>query len=551
MPNRHLADGQLGTPRESATRSPDGLDSAARPSAPSSLLGELFAKYCEAEASSDMKRLADAIPRDAPAVILARYRAEAPLTGDQLREFVERWFVLPPAMTPDDFDTPSAGSLQEHIDRVWPKLVRYTDVSPIYSSLLPLPRPYIVPGGIFRESYYWDTYFSVIGLGKERESLRRDCVDNLAHLIDRFGFVPNGNRSYYLTRSQPPLFFKAVASLDDARPGRAFIRYLPELQAEHAFWMDGEKAVASGQAHRRVVVLHDGSVLNRYWDDGNTPRDEAYRRDALMCMQNKEREPPDILREIRAACESGWDFSSRWFLDGNSIATIATTSMIPVDLNSLLYGLERAIQSGASALGAKRLAGEYRRRADCRRQAMYRHLWNSGLGSFDDFNWRERRLRNALTAASLFPLFCGLASAVQAAETASTIERTLLAPGGVVASLNRTGEQWDAPNGWAPLQWVAVDGLIRYGHRTLAEAIASRWLGLVERIYLRTGRTIEKYDVLSNAPGGGGEYPLQDGFGWTNGVTMALARLYPDVLRNDNSPKQLTAASGGGARGIL
>ncbi len=498
-----------------------------------------------------MKRLADSIPRDAPGVILARYRAQAPLTGEQLHEFVERWFALPPPTRSADFDTPSAGSLEEHIGRVWPKLVRHTDVAPMHSSLLPLPRPYIVPGGIFRESYYWDTYFSIIGLGDDRESLRRDCVDNLAYLIDRFGFVPNGNRSYYLTRSQPPVFFKAVESLDEARPARAFVRYLPELQAEHAFWMDGEESIASGQAHRRVVALPDGSFLNRYWDDSDKPRDEAYRRDALVCTQNEEREPADILREIRAACESGWDFSSRWLLDGRSVATIATTSMIPVDLNSLLYGLERAIQLGASEVGAQRLAGEYRRRADCRRQAMYRHLWNADLGLFDDFNWRERRLRNAPTAASLFPLFCGLASRAQAAGTACAIERTLLTPGGIVASLNRTGEQWDAPNGWAPLQWVAVSGLIRYGRHVLAKAIASRWLKLVEEVYLQTGRTVEKYDVLASAPGGGGEYPLQDGFGWTNGVVTALARLYPGVLRNEVARKHVIAVPGEGASGTL
>lgn len=547
MPNDQLAGGQAGAQCARAPRLPDGPGPVARPCSPSSLFGELFAKFCAADDSPDMKRLADSIPRDAPEAVLARYRAQAPLTKDQLREFVERWFVLPPTPERADFNTPSAGSLREHIERVWPRLVRHHQASPMHSSLLPLPRPYIVPGGIFRESYYWDTYFSVIGLSAERQSLRRDCVDNLAFLIDRFGFVPNGNRSYYLTRSQPPLFFKAVESLDEARPGRAFVRYLPELRTEHAFWMDGENGVSPGHAHRRVVVLDDGAVLNRYWDDGDTPRDEAYRRDALVCMQNEEREPADILREVRAACESGWDFSSRWLLDGRSFGTIATTSMIPVDLNSLLYGLERAIQLGAREVGAKGLAGEYRRRADRRRQAMYRHLWNSDLGLFDDFNWRERRMRNAPTAASLFPLFCGLASRMQAVETASTVERILLAPGGLVATANRTGEQWDAPNGWAPLQWVAVDGLVRYGHRALAEVIASRWLRLVEEIYLRTGRTVEKYDVQSSAPGGGGEYPLQDGFGWTNGVVMALVHRYPDVLRNDDSQGQSAAVAGEGA----
>jgi alpha,alpha-trehalase len=533
MPHHPYSDdGPPGSHGARATQLPGGPEPVPRPGSPSSLLGELFTRFCELDTSTDMKRLADSVPREAPERILARYHAEAPETAERLHEFVERWFDVPAEAGRHDFATPGAASLEEHVSCVWPKLVRHTHLSPPYSSLVPLPRPYIVPGGIFRETYYWDTYFSILGLGKERESLRKDCVDNLAHLIDRFGFVPNGNRSYYLSRSQPPIFFKAVESLDEARPGRAFLRYLPEMQAEHAFWMEGEERISRGQAHRRVVVLHDGSVLNRYWDDADTPRDEAYRRDVSVCLRNKQREPTDILREIRAACESGWDFSSRWFLDRNSVATIATTSMIPIDLNSLLYGLERAIQSGASQVGAKRLAEEYRRRANCRRQAMYRHLWNPDLGLFDDLNWRERRLRGAPTAASLFALFCGLASQEQAAVTASTIERTLLAPGGVVATSSHTGEQWDAPNGWAPLQWVAVDGLTRYGHGALARVIASRWLGLVEEIYLKTGRTVEKYDVLSSAPGGGGEYPLQDGFGWTNGVVMALARRYPHILLN-------------------
>src|SRR5262249_44692964 len=155
--------------------------------------------------------------------------------------------------------------------------------APPYSSLLPLPRPFVVPGGRFREVYYWDTYFTMLGLVESgHQKLVQDLVDNFAYLIDTYGHVPNGNLTYYLSRAQPPFFFKMVGLLSADDEAKAFAQYLPELKKEYAFWMEGAEALRPGMAHRRVVAFPDGSVLNRYWDDRETARDESYREDMTL-----------------------------------------------------------------------------------------------------------------------------------------------------------------------------------------------------------------------------------------------------------------------------
>jgi alpha,alpha-trehalase len=343
------------------------------------------------------------------------------------------------------------------------------------------------------------------------------------------GFIPNGNRSYYLSRSQPPMYFAMVALLDPERPARAFARYLPQLMKEHGYWMRGESELLQGAAANALVTMPDGSKLNRYWDDCERPRSEAYGRDQALSASSPTRKPEELYRDIRAGCATGWDFSSRWFADTCSMAAIETTTIVPVDLNSLLYGLERAIEAGARECGQAALAGEYGARAEGRLRAMNKYLWNDETGLFDDYDWRRATRRNAITPAALFPLFVSLATRAQAKRTALTASRLLLRAGGLVTSLHDTGEQWDAPNGWAPLQWIAIDGLRTTGHAALAKEIARRWLVMVAHVFTETGRLYEKYDVTRAAPGGGGEYAVQDGFGWTNGVTAALLEAYPDL----------------------
>jgi alpha,alpha-trehalase len=489
---------------------------------------ELFVAVQSAHIFPDGKTFADAIPKEPPEHILAAYRRQPPGSRDALGDFVRLHFSLPPEITPAAA-VPGEESIALHIDRLWGLLTRTTTTTPPYSSLLTLPFPYVVPGGRFREMYYWDSYFTMLGL---MQSGRRDLIDamvrDFAYLIDTFGHVPNGARTYYLSRSQPPFFFEMVALLSPEDPPAAFARYLPQLRREYEFWMRGSAGLRPGSARLRVVTLADGSVLNRYWDERDTPRDESYAEDTELA-QHSRREPRQLYRDIRAAAESGWDFGSRWFADAHSRDSLNTTEILPADLNSLLFGLERAIGAGCVRTGQAHCARQFERRATARRAAVDRYLWDTQAAAYLDYQWTRGERVPRISAATLYPLFVELASPAQAAAVAGTVRGSLLKAGGVVTTPLDTGQQWDSPNGWAPLQWIAVDGLRRNAQAALAATIACRWMAGVNRLYRASGKLVEKYDVVDTGRrGGGGEYPTQDGFGWTNGVMRRLMALYPD-----------------------
>lgn len=516
----------LGLPTMAASR-PETSPVTGYPDSPQELFKDLFVAVQTAAIYPDGKEFTDAVPDAPPAVILAEYHASRPDSSEALRRFTDAHFSLP-APAGSAPSAPERVPIIAHIDGLWAPLTRSTPTAPRYSSLLTLPEPYVVPGGRFREIYYWDSYFTMLGLD---ESGRRDLVAGMvrdfAYLIDRYGHVPNGTRTYYLSRSQPPFFFEMVGLLSADDSAGAFSRYLPQLKREYAFWMEGAGGLRRGTAHRRAVSMPDGTILNRYWDDRETPRDESYRDDTELAHEAR-RPAPQVFRDVRAAAESGWDFSSRWFADGRSRATIDTTQIVPVDLNSLLFGLENAISAGCGRRRDDLCAEEFASRAARRRRAVDRYLWDGTAGAYFDYRWTQRARIPRLSAATLYPLFVALASGAQATGVAKIVSRDLLKAGGIVTTLLETGQQWDAPNGWAPLQWIAVAGLSHFGEDSLAEAVACRWMITVQNLYRRSGKLVEKYDVIDiDRRGGGGEYPLQDGFGWTNGVMRELIARYP------------------------
>lgn len=511
-----------------ATPAPDTLTPADR-------YAELFIAVQTSGVFPDSKTFVDCAPRLHPETILARYRDQRGDAGFDLGTFVRENFE-PVHCLSSDWRSPPGLPLRDHIEALWPKLTRHPAQHPRKSSLLQLPRPYVVPGGRFCELYYWDTYFTMLGLtSKAHAPLVHDMVENFAYLIDTYGFVPNGTRRYYLSRSQPPVFALMV-ELAEAACGEPALQYLPQLLQEHAWWMAGADELQPGHAHRRVVRLPDGRLLNRYWDDRDSPREESWREDVRTARASG-RDPAEVYRHLRAACESGWDFSSRWLAeapesDGHAdaasgLASICTTDIVPIDLNALLYKLEMKIAGLAGAAGDAAVARTFHARAAERRAVMAELLWCADQGAFFDFDWRRATRRRGLTAATVAPLFTGLADAAQADALSRTLRQRMLSPGGLATSEQSSSEQWDRPNGWAPLQWMAVQGFAHYGHDNLARQIAERWLSTVSAIYEREGKLIEKYALRraeqeSTHEGGGGEYPLQYGFGWTNGVTEAL-----------------------------
>ncbi len=497
---------------------------------PQQVFGELFGQVQLAQVFPDGKTFADAQAKRPPAQILADYRRLRTASSFDLRQFVAENFT-PPRPAGSDFHSIPDEDVRQHIDRLWRSLERGPDVAEKYSSRIALPFRYVVPGGRFDEIYYWDSYFTMLGLEESgRHDLVVDMVKNFAWLIDRFGHIPNGNRTYFLSRSQPP-FFAAMVELLAARDGDAVYRtYLPQLQKEHDYWMSGAAAVQPGTASRRVVRLAEGTVLNRYWDDSQTPRDEAYREDVAIAKASY-RPSTDVYRDLRAGAESGWDFGSRWFADGRALTSIRTTDIVPVDLNSLLFNLETVLAKSYALAADNGRASQLRKAAAQRKAAMQRLLWNAPAGAYFDYDWRHRHAIFSLSIATLYPLFFHVADQPQAEAVALAVRQNLLKANGVATTRIDTGQQWDAPNGWAPLQWIAIDGLRKYGQDTLAATIAQRWVAKNLRVYRATGKLVEKYDVTTDNAAGGGEYPLQDGFGWTNGVLRRLLADYPALLQ--------------------
>ena len=514
--------GRAATPQETQLPRSTGLYDPVRD------LGPLFRDVQLAAIFEDSKTFVDARPRSVPSEIAERYAVASKSPGFSLKTFVEENFEIPHPVG-RDFQTDSTRTMEQHIRALWPVLTRPPDATDPHSSLIPLPNSYVVPGGRFREVYYWDSYFTMLGLVESgRTDLVRNMLDNFAHLVVTVGHIPNGNRTYYLGRSQPPFFAAMVGLYAKAADTTDALRYLDALEAEHAFWMDGAELLKPGQAVRRAVMMPEGVVLNRYWDDLPGPRPEAYRPDFQVAQPLPDSLRAQFYRNARAAAESGWDFSSRWMRDTMDLRTLETTELIPVDLNSLMYNAERtiaALRSFRHHPGDSAVAAQFNVAAARRRQVLLTAAFEPSTGFFYDVRWRTwERVVDRPTLAGVAPLFFGLATQHQAVQVAASLERNFLKPGGFVTTMIVTGQQWDAPNGWPPLEWMAIEGIRRYGGVELANKARDRWLSLNRKTYAATGRMTEKYDVVDlNRRAGGGEYPTQDGFGWTNGVALALS----------------------------
>jgi alpha,alpha-trehalase len=474
----------------------------------------------------DGKTFPDLIPLQDPALIMKAYSAEKDKKDFDLKAFTQRNFKLP-ANQAKTYQSAANANLREHIDTLWSVLYRKPEKVTGQTSLLPLPEPYIVPGGRFREVYYWDSYFTMLGLQESHHtSLIHSMVDNFAYLIRQYGFIPNGNRNYYLTRSQPPFFSMMVQLLSEDEGDLVYLNYLDAMKKEYAFWMAGSEQLTAGNAYKHLIRMRDGSLLNRYYDAGDYPREESYREDVLAAKLSKQA-PADFYRNVRSAAESGWDFSSRWFEDGKTLQTIQTTNLAAVDLNALMYHLELSIAKGYTLQGDLEHAALYQKKAVARKQAINTYFWDAKQGWFVDYNWKKQQKGSMKTLAGLYPLFFDLASPEQAKAVAAVTERDFLKTSGLVTTLSRTSQQWDAPNAWAPLEWVSIEGLRKYGFSSLSDTIGRRWMNLNVSVFKETGKLMEKYNVVDkNVKAGGGEYASQDGFGWTNGVLLKLLNRY-------------------------
>lgn len=486
-------------------------------------LEELFVDAQHQKVFPDQKTFADCVPKYPVTEILEQYRAYKKQDGNNLLDFILAHFTLPIAVSQPAHV--SDYSIDEHISYLWNLLGREANKNG--GTLIALPKPSIVPGGRFREIFYWDTYFTMLGLqvAGHTEQLE-NMIDNFAYLLDTFGLIPNGNRTYFLTRSQPPFFSHMIDLLREVKGNEVLLKYLPQLTGEYKFWMKGANLLRPDEpAKEHTVLLPNGEIANRYWDELNTPRAEGYAAD-LQTHAEASADPSDHYRHVRGACESGWDFSGRWFKDGFHIQSIHTCDLLPIDLNCLLWHLEKTLAKAYTLDNKPETAATYEENA-AKRQAMIEAvLWNKSEQVYTDYDFVAQQSSGAVTMAMAYPLFCGIASKEHAELVLNRMEKDFLKAGGLVTTLVETGQQWDYPNGWAPLQWIGYKAAVNYQRNELASRIAQNWMLNVERVFDMTGKLMEKYNVIDTSlNAGGGAYLNQDGFGWTNGVYVKLKTL--------------------------
>jgi alpha,alpha-trehalase len=412
--------------------------------------------------------------------------------------------------------------------------------------LLYVPHPYVVPGGRFNEMYGWDSYFIQVGLLRDGEEQRaRDVVENFLYEIEHYGTILNANRTYYLSRSQPPFLTQMVRGVYARSPDKRWLAStLPAIEKHYRFWTTG--------AHRA-----GGTALSRYWDFGEGPAPEVVsaEKDAqgrnhydlvreyyrthdvedydvsLYYDRQNDRLRPLFYNGDRSMRESGFDPSDRY-----GPFSIDIIHHAPVCLNSLLYLMETDTAWILGELGRAGEAAPWTERARRRRAAVDRYLWDEKTGLYLDYDFRRARRRPYAFATTFYPLWVGLSSPAQARRVRDNLA-LLEAPGGLLTSTKVSGSQWDAPFGWAPLQQIPVLGLRRYGFEADAARISRKFVALVTKEFEEHGTIVEKYDVRrreSDVSAGirFGYSSNEIGFGWTNGAVLELlAGLEGSALR--------------------
>ncbi|MBN2486940.1 MAG: hypothetical protein JXB34_13270 [Bacteroidales bacterium] len=452
------------------------------------------------------------------------YNAEKDVAGFNLYDFINTYFVVP--NTADNVQlSDSSETIGQYIESLMEALKTTDDKTE--GTLLQLPNPYLGTAIGSNELNYLYSYFAMLGLNAAgKYSLLEKMAENFAYLIDTYGFVPATNRTYMLSRSQPPFFALMVDLLVRHSGEAAYRKYLPQMLKEYEFWMDGKTSLnLSEKAYRRVVKLPDGEVLNRYWDDEALPRPEAYKEDLLIAEMSPEPDSVDF-RNIRAAYEAGWGFSSRWLNDGLYLETIETTKILPVDLNCLLYHLEKTIARAYKSDGNKSESKRYTQLAAARKKAIQKYFWRKKDGFFVDYHFilEWQNMPNQLAGA--YPLFFEIASARQAKKCAAYIETHFLHEGGLASTTKTTGYVHDAPFGHPHMQYMAIAGLLKYNKKELASQIGQGWLKLNTKTFEKTGKLYGKYDVVgADIQEEAVDLPEQDGLGATAGVFLYLEGL--------------------------
>ena len=397
-------------------------------------------------------------------------------------------------------------TLTEYIKSHWQDTIRLEREG--NDRLLGLPYPYFVPSikGAFQEMYYWDTFFAAKGIYLSgKEEMVKNNADNMLYMIEKLGYMPNGSHRGLFGRSQPPLLSETVKDLYGIYKDPVWLSTAYRvLKKEYKFWME-----------ERMTETE----LNRYGFDAteeNIPSFANMIKGRLKGLDFSGMSDREIVENEMCDAESGWDFNPR--------CELCQKSYNHVDLNGILYGFCENMAYFASELsnGEEAL---WKERAEKRKELIHTLLFDGE--TFRDYNFVEKKHSDIFSAASFCILWSGAATAEEAASTVKKLPLIECEYGVAVCENGErnTTYQWDWPNGWAPMHYIVVYGLLRYGYREDALRIAKKYTSSIEDIFEKTGTLWEKYNVLEGSTNVKDEYEMPEMLGWTAGIYLDFKNL--------------------------
>ncbi|CAG9863925.1 unnamed protein product [Phyllotreta striolata] len=527
--------------------------------------GDLLDTVQMARLYPDSKTFVDMSQKNPPNVTLANFeqfmksKNRHPSRQD-IVDFVNDNFENSPELvdwTPGDYtkhpkfleriDDAKVKRFAQSLVDIWPILARKINDSvakrPDHYSLIYLPNGFIIPGGRFKEIYYWDTYWIIKGLiVSEMTDTVRGILENFLSLIDRFGFIPNGSRVYYLNRSQPPLLALMIGLYVDATNNKTWLaQHVDTVEKELNWWITNR---------RLQIKINDKEYdMFRYNVLSDTPRPESYYEDTRTCRNFTDAQKSDCYRNLKTGAESGWDYSTRWFFTddrhhGTNLSSIDITHLIPVDLNAFLCKAFEELARFYELLGNSTKASFWHQRHAALKDAIRDVLYSNEDGIWFDYDLISNKRIEGFYPSNFAPLWA------DAYDTAKKEDYGLKATlyykqnrlyrylGGIPTSLLNSGQQWDLPNAWPPLQDLIVSGLAKTGAKKavrLAENQAKRTIEAFMIGFEENKEMFEKYDAMNaGSYGGGGEYSVQAGFGWTNGAALNFIDLFYTKRETNN-----------------
>lgn len=481
---------------------------------PKDIFGGMYEEILSLDTLGISKEIANGFPKHDLKDIKLAFRKQKNNSDFDIQKFInENWILATPRKlkyVPDQ-----TKSISDFRSELWSALIYDSANQPQFSSLIELPNPYIPINGQQLEMRYMDSYFIMVGLAADGKwDIVRNMVDNFSYLIDLLGHIPEANRTYMTSRSNQPFFSHMVELLAEKDGDSVYIKYLPQLEKEHDYWIKEDVEIANYNGIGHTIKIGD-KLLNRYNDPSDNPRDEEY--------FNDKRGGNNLYRVKRANSESGWKKSSRWLGDNKRMWTSFTRHVAAIDLNSLLYHLEKTILKAYSLENKTENVDAIKAKYDLRKLALDSLHWDNKKKIFEDVNYKKQARTGKATLAMLYPLFTKMCSQEQADGVAKYIEGSLLKEGGLMDTDDYSNYEWDAPNAHSPLQYIAVVGLDYYGHKELANKIATRYIKTIEDTFAATGRITEMYNLSETDPiNMAGKYQGKDAYSWTLGVYAGL-----------------------------